>query len=111
MAGNPSGGGGRGSGGSSFAGPCDRLDFEAVLSSPNPDVLPTLGHGESVEIDLNEGGIVIVKNSSGEVLGSITRDKGEKLKACIDEEHYFYGKVVEVRGHRCVVRIWSASGS
>lgn len=104
-----SGGGGGGGGGGlspSSGVDCARLVIRTTLNSPDPKVVGKLKKGDQLSIEVQgTRGPVVVKNSAGQVAGSITAQQLLDLIKCIDDGYEYVAIVREVAGGKVDVEI------
>ncbi|MEW6070909.1 MAG: hypothetical protein AB1485_09850 [Candidatus Thermoplasmatota archaeon] len=95
-----SGHGGSDAGGySSTHSPCDELNFEASLASPQSEVVSRLRKGDilSVELRSSNGKNFIAALSNNEIAGSII-ERVADLVRCIQEGNTYEAEVLSIRG-------------
>lgn len=94
------GGSGSGGGGNIYDTPCDRLRFEAQLTSPRPAVVATLFVGNVLDISVvNMGGQVVVQVlKNGQVVGGLAGPDATRLRNCIDQNHEYRATVRAING-------------
>jgi len=94
-----SGGGGRGSGGD-YDSPCDKLRFEAQLTSPQPTVVATLVVGDALDITVAtmKGQIVMQVLKGGQVAGGLAGPDATRLRNCMDQGHQYKAAVRSING-------------
>lgn len=90
--------------------PCDELEFETFLSSPDPEIIIRLGVGEILEVAIRTGEArrFIAVMYEGEVAGSIIQRVAE-LISCIKEGHSFVAEVISLEGGNVRLRVRPSS--
>lgn len=105
-----SGSGGRSRGNvRSTSTPCDKLEFDAPIMSPEPAVVQSLKIGDILLVALQRelpGGTIVVLNGNS-VAGSIIEHVSELVR-CIQDGHSYEAKVLSIRGGDVRVRVRSA---
>jgi hypothetical protein len=95
-------GGGGGGGGDSYDNdsPCDRLRFEAQLSSPQPSVVVTLKVGDVLDVAVStmKGQVVVQVLTNGHVAGGLAGPDATRLRNCMDQGHQYNATVRAVNG-------------
>jgi len=104
-----SGGGGGGGGGGRINDetPCDRLQFEAQLTNPQPATVATLAPNEVLDVVLNtRQNVLVVEVHKGEQLvGGLAGPDATRLRNCIGEGHSYVAVVLAVNGGQVRVRV------
>ncbi len=92
-----SGSGGGVGGSSDYDIPCDSLEFEAQLTSPQPAIVPTLVVGEVLDIIITimNDQVVLQVLKNGQVAGGLAGPDATRLRNCI-EKHHKYGATVRL---------------
>lgn len=100
-------GGGGGGGGERTPSPCDRLRFEAQLTSPQAAVVATLSLNDVLDIGLAnlKGQTVVQILKNGSVAGGLTGPDAARLRACLDEGHNYVATVLSINGGQVRVRV------
>lgn len=102
-----SGGGGGGYTPVGQAGPCDKLQAETALQSPNPAVVGTIRKDDQLELQLepvgNRHAVIVVKD--GQKAGSLVFASLQKLIECMRGGHEYVADVLAVSGPSCRLRI------
>lgn len=95
-----SNGGGGGGGGGDNDSPCDRLRFEAQITSPKPAVVSGLVIGDVLEIFVeNMKGLVIVQVlKDGNVAGGLAGPDATRLRNCMEQDHNYKATVRALNG-------------
>lgn len=90
---------------SSFGAPsdsssCERLRFEAQLTSPQPLVVATLVVGEVLAVTAVKMGIQVVVQvlKNGQPAGGLAGPDATRLRSCIEDGHVFKATVLSVIG-------------
>lgn len=88
-------------------GPCDKLQVETALQSPNPDVLATIRKDDELELQLkavgNRHAVLVLKGS--DVAGSLVFASLQKLVECMQAGYQFVAQVLAISGPSCRLRI------
>lgn len=94
MTGQSSRGGSGGRGGSVSDDLCSTLSFEAIVNSPDPDVVQRLKVHDAIQVELvqNQGTEVVALLHNAEILGGLV-NMGGRLKQCIENGYEFQGIV------------------
>lgn len=94
------GGGGGGGDPDPPVSPCDRLRFEAQLSSPQPAVVATIQVGDILQIVVAtlKGTLVVQVLKDGQPAGGLTGPQAAQLRNCIDQGHNYQATVRIVNG-------------
>lgn len=104
-----SGGGGGGGIGGGYANdsPCDKLRFDAQLTSPQPSVVGTLMVGDALDIVVAtmNGQVVVQVRKAGNLAGGLTGPDATRLRNCMDQGHQFGATVLTVNGGQVRVRV------
>lgn len=87
--------GGGGSGVDSYDSPCDKLRFEAQLTSPQPGVVATLQVGDVLDITsiVMNGQIIVQVLKNGQVAGGLAGPDATRLRNCLDQGHQYRATV------------------
>jgi hypothetical protein len=95
-----SGGGGGGGGGHDYESPCDKLHFEAQLTSPQPAVVKTLALKEVLDIEVVnlKGQLVVQVLKKGKVAGGLAGPDATRLRNCIEQGHDYSATVRSING-------------
>ena len=103
-----SGGGGGGGGGRiNDETPCDRLQFEAQLTNPQPARVATLAPNEVLDVVLNtrQNVLVVEVHKGGQLVGGLAGPDATRLRNCIGEGHSYVAVVLSVNGGQVRVRV------
>ena len=94
-----SGGGGSG-GGHDDESPCDKVRFEAQLTSPQPAVVVTLTVGDVLDIAIvtMKGQVVVQVLKNGKVVGGLAGPDATRLRNCIEQGHHYKAAVRGISG-------------
>lgn len=88
-------------------GPCDRVQVETALQSPNPDVLVNIRKDDELELQLravgNRHGVMVLKD--GAVAGSLVFASLQKLVECMQSGYQYVAQVITISGPACRLRI------
>lgn len=97
MSGSSGGGGG---GSFDYEPPCEKLQFQAQLASPQPDVVRTLVVEEVLEIAVvnMQGQVVVQVLKSGQPAGGLAGPDATRLRNCIEEGHEYKATVRSING-------------
>lgn len=103
-------GGGGGGGGGGFSPPsgtdCQLLVLRTTLNSPDHSVVSTLKKGSELDIEVTgKRGPVVVKDSLGNIAGSITSQQLLDLIKCIDDGNIYVAIVRDISGGKVDVEI------
>lgn len=95
-----SGGGGGGGGSYDSELPCDKLRFEAQLTSPQPAVVETLESGNVLDIRVEnmKGQIVLQVLINHQVAGGLAGPDATRLRNCIEQGHQYKATVRAING-------------
>lgn len=95
-----SGSSGGSGGGHEYESPCDKLRFEAQLTSPQPAVVATLKPKEVLDVRVvNMNGQVVVQVvKKGQVAGGLAGPDATRLRNCIDQGHNYTATVWSING-------------
>lgn len=95
-----SSGGGGGNGGYDDESPCDKLRFEAQLTSPRPAVVETLAPKAVLDIGVAsmKGQIVVQVLKNGQVVGGLAGPDATRLRNCIDHGYQYKATVRTING-------------
>ena len=99
MSGSSGGGGGGGSGRDDDS-PCDKLRFEAQLTSPQPAVVATLTVGDVLVIAVAtmKGQVVVQALKHGKLAGGLAGPDATRLRNCMDQDHQYTATVRAING-------------
>ena len=80
--------------------PCERLEFETTLASPDPDVVGQLSQGSVLDIELRraEGTaetLLVIARFRGQDVGSIVEGTPELIR-CLQQGHSFQAEVLAI---------------
>lgn len=80
--------------------PCDKLRFEAQLTSPQPPVVETLEVRDVLDIVVvnMKGQIVVQVLKSGQVAGGLAGPDATRLRNCMDQSHQYKASVRFING-------------
>ena len=97
MSGSSGGGGG---GGYENEVPCDKLRFEAQLTSPQPAVVATLQRGDvlAVAVVTMKGQVVVQVLKGSQVAGGLAGPDATRLRNCIQSGHPYKAIVRTING-------------
>lgn len=89
--------------------PCGRVNFRALLNSPQPAVIAVLqpGHVLRVKLQTTPSNAVVVEYQ-GQIAGALTGTQVNTLTNCILNGFEFVATVVELRGGSCIVDVTAA---
>lgn len=95
-----SGSSGGSGGGHDYESPCDKLRFEAQLTSPQPAVVAKLDVGDVLDIEVvNMKGQVVVRIlKKGQATGGLAGPDATRLRNCIDQGHQYKATVRAING-------------
>lgn len=95
-----SGSGGGGGHGGDYDPPCDKLRFEAQLTSPQPAIVGTLSAGDVLDIATvtMKSQLVIQTLKNGQVAGGLAGPDATRLRNCMDEGHQYKATVRVING-------------
>lgn len=96
-----SGSGGGGGGGSrDYESPCDKLRFEAQLTSPQPAVVSTLKVGDILDVKVVnlKGQIVVQVLKKTKPAGGLAGPDATRLRNCVEQGHEFKATVRKING-------------
>jgi hypothetical protein len=95
-----SGSSGGGGGGHNDESPCDKLRFEAQLTTPQPAVVATLKLKEVLVIDVAtlKGQVVVRVLKKGKVAGGLAGPDATRLRNCIERDHTYKATVRTING-------------
>lgn len=101
-----SNGGGGNSGGYNDEIPCEKLRFEAQITSPQPAIVATLVAGDAVDIYVvnMKGQIVVQVLKNNQVAGGLAGPDATRLRNCLENGHQYKAEVRSINGGQ--VRIW-----
>lgn len=105
-----SGGGGGGGGGGGQPDddvPCDRLKFEAQLTSPQAQAVAGLQVGEVLDVDLvSMKGVLVIQVLKGATpVGGLAGPDATRLRNCINDGHKYTATVRAINGGQIRVQI------
>ena len=88
------------SGGSDDELPCEKLRFEAQLTSPQPTIVSTLSTGSQLDITVVEmkGLLIVQALSNGQIAGGLVGPDASKLRNCIGKGHRYKATVRAING-------------
>lgn len=94
------GGSGSGSAGGTYDLPCDKLRFEAQLTSPQPAVVAMLSVGNVLDIVVaNMGGQIVVQVlKNGQVAGGLAGPDATRLRNCMNQGNTYSATVRTING-------------
>lgn len=103
---------GSGSGGwaaEPLSGDCSELSQLTTLNSPQREVLKMLNRNDLLEICLERGerSVIVEARKDGQLAGTITFTRIQKLVECIESGYSYVAEVLEVKGGACKVRVRS----
>lgn len=80
--------------------PCDKLRFEAQLTSPQPAVVSTLKPGDLLDVQVvnMKGQIVVQVLIKGRPAGGLAGPDATRLRNCIERGHEYSAKVLAING-------------
>lgn len=95
-----SGGGGSGGGRGDVDPPCDKLQFEAQLTSPQPAVVETLKVRDVlvIAVAIMKGQVVVQALKNGELAGGLAGPDATRLRNCMDQGHQYTATVRAING-------------
>lgn len=99
--------GGGGSSRGDHDSPCDKLRFEAQLTSPQPAVVETLSIGDILAITtvIMKGQVVVQVHKNSQVAGGLTGPDATRLRNCMDEGHQYKATVRAINGGQVRVHV------
>jgi len=103
-----SGGGGSGGGGGTYDdAPCDRLRFDAQITSPQAPVVATISVGDVLDVVVAtmHGVLVVQVLKNGQVAGGLAGPDASRLRNCIDKGFVYRAVVLAVLGGQVRVRV------
>ncbi len=99
---------GSGSSGGVYEGgttPCESLDVETALASPDPTVKVSKGDVLAVRIEKGKVPIAVCATKDDKIAGSLAFGAVRQLIGCMEQGHEYIATVKSVDGGRRVVRI------
>jgi len=80
--------------------PCEKLRFEAQISSPQPIIVATLIAGDALDISVaNMKGQIVVQVIKGDqVAGGLAGPDATRLRNCLDKGHQYRATVRTING-------------
>lgn len=95
-----SGSSGGGGGGGEYNAPCEKLRFEAQLTSPQPAVVATLQVGDVLDVVTvtMKGQIIVQVLKSGQVSGGLAGPDATRLRNCLDQGYQYKATVRAING-------------
>ncbi len=95
-----SGSSGSGGGSGDYDSPCEKLRFEAQLTSPQPAVVATLHAGDVLDIAsvVMKGQIIVQVLKKGHVAGGLAGPDATRLRNCIDQGHQYKATIRTING-------------
>ncbi len=86
---------------------CDKLKFEAQLTSPQPAVVKTLALGEVLDVQLvnMNGTLVIQVQKAGQPVGGLVGPDATRLRNCIGNGHLYVATVKTLNGGQVRVQV------
>jgi hypothetical protein len=108
-----SGGGGDRSGGGGGGDPgvdCSALQFDASVSSPQPNAVAALQVGEVLTVNIEQPGgarMIALRRANNDLVGSLT-DRVRELIRCIQEGVAFEATVLSIQGGAVRLRVQAA---
>lgn len=87
--------------------PCDQVDFETTVASPDSQVASGLSVGDQCTVELHQDEVtssIGVFTPDRDVLGAIV-DRVATLLHCLQEGHEFSAEVLSKAGGRVQVRV------
>lgn len=95
-----SGSSGGGGGSYDYESPCDKLRFEAQLTSPQPAVVATLVVPDVLDIKVvtMKGLVVVQVHKHGQVVGGLAGPDATRLRNCIEQGHQYKATIRSING-------------
>lgn len=103
-----SGSSGSGGGGGVYDdAPCDRLRFEAQITSPQGPVVATISVGDALEImtATMQNVLVVQVLKNGQIAGGLAGPDASRLRNCMEQGYTYRAIVVSVNGGQVRVRV------
>lgn len=87
--------------------PCELVDFETTVWSPQPSVVLKLQIGQILQVDLEEEGEVrrVAVRADGDLVGSLVGTNVASVIRCLQEKVAFGAEVTAVEGGQVRVRV------
>lgn len=101
------GGGGGGGGGVYDDAPCERVRFEAQITSPQGPVVATISMGDVLDVVTvtMQNVLVVQVLKNGKVAGGLAGPDASRLRNCMEQGYSYHATVVLVLGGQVRVRI------
>lgn len=107
MSGSGGGGGGGGGGGVYDDAPCERVRFEAQITSPQGPVVATIAVGDVLDVvtATMQNVLVVQVLKNGQVAGGLAGPDASRLRNCMEQGNSYRATVVSVLGGQVRVRV------
>jgi hypothetical protein len=101
------GGGGGGGGAPDDDVDCDKLKFEAQVTSPQASVVGTLSVGDVLEVNVvnMKGQMVVQVVKNGKPAGGLAGPDATRLRNCINDGHRYKATVRTINGGQVRVQV------
>lgn len=102
-----SGGGGGGGGGVYDDAPCERVRFEAQITSPQAPVVATIAVGDALDVvtATMQGVLVVQVLKGGRVAGGLAGPDASRIRNCMEQGYSYRAVVLTVLGGQVRVRV------
>lgn len=86
---------------------CDKLRFDAQLTSPQPDVVKMLAVGDVLDIVVvtMKGQVIVQVVKNGDAAGGLAGPDATQLRNCIEQGHEYSATVRMVNGGQVRVSV------
>lgn len=100
-------GGGGGGGGVYDDAPCERVRFEAQITSPQGPVVATISMGDVLDVVTvtMQNVLVVQVLKNGKVAGGLAGPDASRLRNCMEQGYSYHATVVSVLGGQVRVRV------
>lgn len=104
-----SGSSGGGSGGGSIYddSPCERVRFDAQITSPQAAVVASISVGEVLDVAIAtmQGMLIVQVLRNGAIVGGLAGPDASRLRNCIEQGHVYRATVLWANGGQVRVRV------
>lgn len=102
-----SSGGGSGGGGGYDDAPCERVRFEAQITSPQAPVVATISVGDVLDVIIAtmQNVLVVQVLKNGQVAGGLAGPDASRLRNCMEQGYSYRAVVLSVLGGQVRVRV------
>ena len=100
-------GSGGGGGGVYDDAPCERVRFEAQITSPQGPVVATISIGDVLDVTTvtMQNVLVVQVMKNGKVAGGLAGPDARRLRNCMEQGYSYHATVVSVLGGQVRVRV------